>query len=294
MKNKDDGKRSWGIMDDPIKTAISIFFITILLVFSITAGWDWISSTIMPNTRLGLYSAEFWENVLVEMHGMTVELAVVGILLLWLDGRRDKKKNLAQCRQDLKSYANMDFPESHLKKINAIKILINAQERGLDARYLHLAGRALSEINIVEWNLIGLKLNGGKLESSHFSSVNARSCNFVQSTLRDVIFERGSLYRCKFEGASLRQVKFRSVNIENVEFTHCDMPNTVFEDVSMIGVKFDGATLDRCSFKSARDVDFSELARAKSLDYLAVSDDVLKQLIMLRSDMKYQKKRLRP
>lgn len=252
------------------------------------------SESVFPTTTLGLYNRDFWENVLVEMHGMVVELAVVGILLLWLDGRRGKKKELAQCREDLKNYATLDFPESHLKKIGALKTLISADEAGLDARYLHLSGRSLADINVSGWNLIGLKVNGGKLEKSKFENVDARSSNFVQCKMKNVTFDGGSLYRCKFEGAKLRQVLFKNVRIEKAEFTHCDMPSTIFDGVSLKGVKFEGANLANSSFKSAFDIDVHELSKAASLDHIAINDALLVQLLALRPDMKYQTKRLRP
>ncbi|WP_312253766.1 pentapeptide repeat-containing protein [Stutzerimonas nitrititolerans] len=294
MSSSQKGMRALGVLDNPIKTAALIFILVVIFVFSITAGWGWVSGNVLPTTTLGLYDRGFWENVLVEMHGMIVELAVVGILLLWLDGRRDKKKNLDQCREDLKNYARLDFPEAHLKKIGALKTLIEANEAGLDARYLHLSGRTLTEINIADWNLIGLKINGGKLEASIFTGVDARSSKFVQCKIKNTTFEGGSLYRCKFEGARLRQVVFRNVRIESAEFTRCDMQSTVFDGVSLQGVKFEGANLDNCSFKSALDIDVHELSRAATLNHIAINDELLIQLIALRPDMKYQSRRLRP
>ncbi|MBK5007370.1 pentapeptide repeat-containing protein [Pseudomonas sp. S32] len=286
--------RSPSVLDNPIKTALLILAFAIVVVVFITADWDWLSSHILPNTVIGLYKKDFWENVMVEMHGMVVELAVVGILLLWLDGRRDRKQQLSQCREDLKNYAKLDFPEAHLKKIGILKTLISANQIGLDARYLHLSGRSLSDVNIKNWNVIGLKLNDGKLENSTFEKVEARSSNFVKCTLRNVVFEEGSLYRCKFEGAKFRQVSFKNCRIEKAEFTHCDMPNTLFDQVSLSGVKFEGANLAHCSFKSAFDIDVGELSKAKNLDHIAIDDKLLIELLKLRPDIKYQKRRIRP
>jgi hypothetical protein len=283
-----------GVLDNQMKTAVLIFVFVAFVVFFITADWGWVSGKIFPNTTIGLYNRDFWENVLVEMHGMVVELAVVGILLVWLDGRRDKKQKLSQCREDLKNYAKLDFPEAHLKKIGILKTLVLAGEKGLDARYLHLSGRNLSDINIINWNMIGLKVNDGKLEASRFDGVDARSSNFVKCKIKNVTFEGGSLYRCKFEGAKLRQVLFKSVRIEKAEFTHCDMPNTVFDRVSLKGVKFEGANLANCSFKSAFDIDVNELSKATTLDYIAIDNTLLLELLKLRPDIKYQTKRLRP
>lgn len=288
------GKRSPGVLDNPIKTAILIFILAVIVVFTITANWDLVSKYVFPETTLGLYNRDFWENVLVEMHGMVVELAVVGVLLLWLDGRRGRKKELAKCREDLKNYATLDFPESHLKKIGALKTLISAGEVGLDARYLHLSGRSLADINISGWNLIGFKVNGGKLEKSKFENVDVRSSNFVQCKIKNVTFEGGSLYRCKFEGAKLRQVVFKNVRLEKAEFTRCDMPSTIFDGVSLRGVKFEGANLANSTFKSAFDIDVHELSKAASLDHIAINETLLLQLIALRPEMKYQTKRLRP
>lgn len=282
------------VLDNPIKTALVIASLAALVVFIITAFWNSLSTTILPNTTIGLYNREFWENVLVEMHGMVFELAVVGILLLWLDGRRGEKRDLNQCKEHLADYAEFDFPEAHLKKMSALKRLVSAQVKDLEVHYVNLSGRSLKGVVLNGWSIIGFKLNEGKLTASSFTNVQSRSSNFVHCTMTQVRFTGGSLYRCKFEGATLRDVSFRNVNLGKVEFTHCDMVGTLFDGVTLKDAKYDGANLSRCSFKTANDVDVGELSKAAKLDFIVLSDDLMMKLLALRPEIKYQHKKFRP
>jgi hypothetical protein len=287
-------KEKMKIFDHPIWTAIIITGIAGVLVFLVTACWSSVSSSVFPNTTLGFYDRGFWESLLVEMHGMIVELAVVGVLLLWLDGRREHKRTIVQCREDLWDYAEYDFPEAHLKKISALKRMLAAGTSDINVRNLHLSTRELKGMSFEGASIIGLRLNDGKITSSTFKNVEMRSSNFVSCRMQDVKFEGGSIYKSNFQGATLRGVLFRDVNLKNVVFTHCDMVSSIFKGVSLSGVKFEGANLNRCSFKGAVDIDVGELSKALNLDYIAISDMYLQELKKLRGDMKYQSGKGRP
>lgn len=282
------------IINSPIGTALLVVLVAFVVVFTISSAWGFISSNVFPNTTLGVYNKEFWENVLVELHGMVVELAVVGVLLLWLDGRREHKRTVIQSKEELLDYAELDFPEAHLKKMAALKRLSAAGNTEFVVRNLHLAGRDLKDLSLKNCSVIGMKLTGGKITSTVFENVEMRSSVFVACRIKNSSFVRGSIFKCNFQDASLHGVRFEGVNIEKAEFVNCEMPSTLFNDVSLSGVRFDGANLERSSFLGAKNIDVTQLAKAKNLDYISISEELLRDLKNIRADMKYQRGRRRP
>ena len=111
------------IIKSPVATLATIAVILVLTIVSITAFWDSISNTVLPNTMLGLYNKDFWENFLVEMHGIVFELSIIGVLILWLDSKRSKSGEITRLREDLEDYSSLDFPEINVKKLGHIKRL---------------------------------------------------------------------------------------------------------------------------------------------------------------------------
>lgn len=281
-------------INSPIGTALLVVLIAFIVVFVISSGWGFISSNVFPNTTLGVYNKEFWGNVLVELHGMVVELAVVGVLLLWLDGRRERKNAVTQSKEELFDYAELDFPEAHLKKMAALKRLSAAGNTEFVVRNLHLVGRNLKDLSLKNCSVIGMKLTGGKITSTVFENVEMRSSNFVACRIKNASFVRGSIFKCDFQDASLHGVRFEGVNIEKAEFVNCEMPSTLFNEVSLSGVRFDGANLERSSFLGAKNIEVAQLAKAKNLDYISISEELLNELKSVRPDIKYQRGSRRP
>ncbi|MCB0083104.1 MAG: hypothetical protein KDE47_19320, partial [Caldilineaceae bacterium] len=56
--------------DNPIELALIVFFAAFLLVVSLSFPY---------------YSFAFYENVLVEAHGMLLDLLIIGVFVYWLD-----------------------------------------------------------------------------------------------------------------------------------------------------------------------------------------------------------------
>jgi uncharacterized protein YjbI with pentapeptide repeats len=281
------------IIKNPLKTVIAITIIAAISIFLVCANWNWVSSTIFPNTILGVYRKEFWENVLVEMHGMILDLVVVGILIFWLDSRRAIKSEIHRQLEDLVDYASLDSPEVNLKKIGHIKRLNSVGVKCFNVQNLTLSEVALSGVSVENSKMIGLKISGGKVSSSEFINVQMRSSDFENCTIRNAKFEASNLLKSKFKGAVCKGVSFRGACLERVDFTDCDLQSAILREADLRGAIFKGANLKQCSLMDAKNIDLGELSKASCLDHIAMSEENIMQLVSLRSDMKYQIKNSR-
>lgn len=262
-----------------------------LLVFCITAAWDLVSESILPNTILGLYSREFWENVLVEAHGMVIELCVISILIVWLDSKRSLNVEISRLREELEDIAELNLPEINVRKIGHIKRLNSKLIYDIYALNLFLDGLALKGIIIDSSRLIGLKMAAGRVSQSRFRNVNMRSSVFEKATLKDVCFTRCELLNSIFSDAKCIGVDFRGSNLTRVNFKNCDLKSALFSDCDLKDTDFDGANISRANFLNAKNVNISSLAKAKELDYLTINTDLLEKLISLRPDIKTDKRK---
>ena len=74
-----------------MKTTLIILLVLTIASIFITCNWNYVSSVVLPNTTWGLYNKDFFENLLVEIHGGIFDLLIVGVILYWFDKRRTKK-----------------------------------------------------------------------------------------------------------------------------------------------------------------------------------------------------------
>lgn len=282
------------IIKSPVATLATIAVILVLTIFSITAFWDSISNTVLPNTMLGLYNKDFWENFLVEMHGIVFELSIIGVLILWLDSKRSKSGEITRLREDLEDYSSLDFPEINVKKLGHIKRLNQHNIKNIDVQNLVLNGLKVKGIIVEGTRLIGLKIIAGSIVGSKFKSMKMRSSNFQRSTIKSTSFESCDLLKSKFDETICKGVDFSNSSLERADFTNSDLQSSIFNGCDVREAKFSGANLKHVSFHNSKYLTSEILVEAKNLDYMKVSDEILTELIALRPDMKYQKNNGRP
>lgn len=279
------------LFNSPVRSLITISVMLGILVFFITAAWGLISELILPNTILGLYSRDFWENVLVEAHGMVIELCVISILIVWLDSKRVINAEISRLREELEDIAELNLPEINVRKIGHIKRLNSKHIYDIYALNLFLDGMALKGIKIDSSRLIGLKIAAGRVSQSKFINVNMRSSVFEKATLKDVCFTKCELLNSIFSDAKCIGVDFRGSNLTRVNFKNCDLKSALFSECDLKDTDFDGANISRANFLNAKNVNISSLAKAKKLDYLTINSDLLEELRTLRPDIKTDKRK---
>lgn len=282
------------IIKSPVTTLAIIAAVLVVAVFLITAFWDSVSSTVLPNTILGLYRKDFWENFLVEMHGIVFELSIIGVLILWLDSKRSKLGEITRLREDLEDYSALDFPEINVKKLGHIKRLNEHNIKNIDVQNLVLNGLKVKGIIVEGSRLVGLKIVKGTIVGSNFKSMKMRSSNFQKSTIKSTMFESCDLLKSKFNESTCKGVDFTNSSLERAEFTNSDLQSSIFNGCDVREAKFDEANLKHASFHNAMHLTSDLLMRAKNLDYVKVSDEIMAELIDQRPDMKYQKNKGRP
>ncbi|MND62814.1 Pentapeptide repeats (8 copies) [compost metagenome] len=278
------------LIDDPIKTAILVVGIFGLSLIALGLSWGFLSNNIFPNTIVGIYKKSFWENLVISLHGVLIDLILVAILILWLDHRRTKRASNQQFKEDLEDYALLDFDEINLKKLGHLKRLNFNKVHSVNVQNLVINRMHAKDLLFHDCKMIGLKLSNGRLESSRFSSVRMRSCNFEKTEIKATEFIDCILLKSKFAFSTLKGVSFEKSILERCDFSDADLQSTIFKSCNLTGATFANANLNRANLMNAVGVDVEELSKAKSLDYIQIEVDILEKLKDIRPDMNYQGK----
>lgn len=162
-------------------TSIVLFLITLLFDPSITFPWA-------PN--LGLYNEpDFWVNILVESHGMLLDLFLIGVFLFWLQRRsadnREKKLRIKRYEEEIDDYRGWDEKEAMYRIVGNIKRLNKEGVSKIDLRgcFLEradLRGAKLQGAQLQGAWLLGTILKGACLKEAQLQGARVARINWIE------------------------------------------------------------------------------------------------------------------
>lgn len=247
-----------------MKWPVLILLFFSALVLSITAGWDFVSATVFPNTTVGLYSKDFFENVLVEAHGMILDIAVLGVVLLWFEKRGATVQLVAQNKKAiayLKFYRGVD---ASFRVYEAVRNLQELKCKTIALPNANLTDLQIQELSLEKANLQNCNFSRSTLERCEFVDCEADAALFIDAKLKQTKFVRTKLRRAKFVNAKLNGCDFTTAEITNADFTKADLRSAIFKGVDCRGVHFDHADLTAANFIGALNLTQQQRDSAKS------------------------------
>lgn len=247
-----------------MKLPLIVLLVFSLLVIVITGCWDFVSATIFPHTTWGLYSKDFFENVLVEAHGMMLDIAVLGVVVLWFEKRGASIQLVAQNKKAiayLKFYRGVD---ASFRVYQAIRTLQDVKCKTIDLPNANLTDLQIQELNLEKSNLQNCNFSRSILEKCEFIDCEADAALFIDAKLKQTRFIRTKLRRAKFINAKLNGCDFSNAEITNADFTKADLRSAIFKGVDCKGIKFDQADLTAANFIGALNLTPQQLASART------------------------------
>lgn len=269
-------------------TAVFSLFAGVFIVFvSITAGWNYVSTTVFPNTTVGLYDRNFWENILVESHGLLLDILVLGVLVVWLELRRNNKQFIYRHKEDISDLAHLDTPEINMKKVGIIKRLNSINIYDIDVPNLVLTNAKAKGLKFKNSKLIGFKLSNGSLHSFSYEDSNLRSSDFSGSRILNTEFIRCNLYKTDFTNCQASGTDFTDSCLDRVKFIGANMTSANFRGSDLIGASFEGANLRNANFKDAKNLSIERLIKAECLDYIVIEEVLRNEVLRHRDEVKF-------
>jgi len=248
------------IIEKPLLTS----FIVLLVVTVIVMGLS-----------LPYYINEFetfWPQILTEAHGMIFDIAVIGILIFWLNKNGETRQRIRTYKDEIDDFRLWESEEAafrtvgNLKRLNRHQIyeinLVNCYLTRTNLNYVNLKGSNLNSANIsnsslIETNLENTRLNQTNLENSNLNQANLKSAYASGANFKDAF-----LIKSQFEGAFLIKTNFK-----NAFLMEANLQNSY-----LMGADFENASLYKADLRGAKGLTVDQLAKTKTL-YLAKFDD---------------------
>jgi Uncharacterized low-complexity proteins len=220
----------------------------------------------------------FWAQILAEAHGMIFDIAVIGLLIFWLNQNGETRQRIRTYKDEIDDFRLWESEEAafrtvgNLKRLNRHKIneinLVNCYLARTNLNYVNLKSSNLNSANLSNSSLIETNLENTRLNQTNLENSNLNSANLKGAYASGANFKDAFLIKSQFENAFLIKTNFK-----NAFLMEANLQNSY-----LMGADFENASLYKADLRGAKGLTIEQLTKAKTL-YLAQFDqDILEQI----------------
>ncbi len=220
----------------------------------------------------------FVGEVLAEAHGMLFDIAVIGILIFWLNRNGETRLRIRTYKDEIDDFRLWESNEAafrtvgNIKRLNRHKIyeinLVECYLAKTNLNYVVLTGSNMNNANLSNANLIQSKLDNVRLNQTNFENCNlnqalltnayANGSNFKDACLIKANLEKAFLIKADFEGAFLMEANFNGSYVTDANF--------------------ENANLYKADLRNAVGLTIEQLSKVKTLYLAKFDDELLKEI----------------
>lgn len=251
-----------------MKITLIVLLILSLMVVLITSSWNTVSSLILPNTQVGLYNRDFFENLLVEIHGTIFDIAIVGVLLFWFDKRRDIKDKINETAETLKYLKYYRGDDASYKVYGTLKKLLELGEKKIAMPDSKLNKLKIDKLELISSNLIAVDFSNSTLSNCSFEKCEMEASQFFEAKITKCKFNNVNLQRAKLINSQLKSINFQTCDVRYADFKGSELQSADFRGVDCTGISFKDANLRSANFIGAKNLTKEMIKKAKDYAYI--------------------------
>jgi BTB/POZ domain-containing protein KCTD9 len=247
------------IIKRPLLTSFLVLILISLFVFGLS----------FPFYRNDFWS--FYENVLVEAHGMIFDIAIIGILLFWLNQNGARLQRIRTYRDEIDDFRLWRSEEAAFRTVGNIK---------------RLNRHGITEINLVNCylsrtNLTHSKLGNSNLNNADLSHSILTECDLENARLNQTNMENSNLNRVKFlkayaSGANFKDAILIQANLQQAFLIKANFSNAYLMEADLrgsylTGADFENANLYKADLRNTIGLSVNQLEKVRTL-YMAKFD----------------------
>jgi hypothetical protein len=220
----------------------------------------------------------FIPQVLAEAHGMIFDIAVIGILIFWLNQNGEIRQRIRTYKDEIDDFRLWESEEAafrtvgNIKRLNRHKIheinLVNCHLPRTNLNYVNLAGSNLNSSNVSQSTLIEANLENARLNQTNFENSNLNQAILKGAYASGAIFKDAFLIKAQFDGAFLIKANFNNAFLMEANLRNC----------YVMGADFENASLYKADLRGAKGLTVEQLAKVKTLYLAKFDDEILEQV----------------
>ena len=254
------------IIEKPLLTSTLVLLIVTIIVVGLS---------------LSYYINEFDTfivQVLAEAHGMIFDIAVIGILIFWLNQNGEIRRRIRTYKDEIDDFRLWESEEAafrtvgNIKRLNRHKIheinLVNCHLPRTNLNYANLAGSNANSANISQSSLIESNLENARLNQTNFENSNLNQANLTGAYASGANFKDAFLIKAHFENAFLIKANFNNAFLMEANLQNC----------YLMGADFENASLYKADLRGAKGLTVEQLSKVKTLYLARFDDEILEQI----------------
>ena len=220
----------------------------------------------------------FIQQVLAEAHGMIFDIAVIGILIFWLNQNGEIRRRIRTYKDEIDDFRLWESEEAafrtvgNIKRLNRHKIheinLVNCHLPRTNLNYANLAGSNGNSANISQSSLIESNLENARLNQTNFENSNLNQANLKGAYASGANFKDAFLIKAHFENAFLIKANFNNAFLMEANLQNC----------YLMGADFENASLYKADLRGAKGLTVEQLSKVKTLYLARFDDEILEQI----------------
>jgi uncharacterized protein YjbI with pentapeptide repeats len=220
----------------------------------------------------------FIPQILAEAHGMIFDIAVIGILIFWLNHNGEIRRRIRTYKDEIDDFRLWESEEAafrtvgNIKRLNRHKIqeinLVNCHLPRTNLNYVNLAGSNINSANISQSSLIEVVMENARLNQTNFENSNLNQANLKGAYASGANFRDAFLIKANFENAFLIKANFNNAFLMEANLRNCYLMGADFENVSLY----------KADLRGAKGLTVDQLSKAKTLYLARFDDEMLTQL----------------
>jgi uncharacterized protein YjbI with pentapeptide repeats len=223
----------------------------------------------------------FFAQVLAEAHGMLFDIAIIGILIFWLNKNGEKRQRIRTYKDEIDDFRLWESEEAafrtvgNIKRLNRHNIheinLVNCHLSRTNLNYVDLSGSNMNSSDMSNAFLIETNLENTRLNQTNFRNSNLNQANLKGAYASGANFKDAYLIKANLENAFLIKTNFKNAFLMEADLRNC----------YLTGADFENASLYKADLRGAKGLTLEQLTKAKTL-YLAKIDPELLEGIQMK------------
>jgi len=261
-----------------VKKKITEYFQRVLETPILTSTWVLILVAILVvGLSIPYYLTDFQgflRNLLAEAHGSIFDIIIIGILILWLNQKGQKRQQIRAYIDEIDDFRLWESEEAAFRTVGNIKRLNRHEIYNINLVNCHLAKTNLNFVKLEEANLNNANISNSNLMEANLDSARLNQTNLENSNLNQVNLNNAFASGAIFKDANLIKANLKNAYLIKANFQNAFLMEANLNGTNVSGVNFENANLYKADLRNAEGLTIDQLENVRTL-YLAQFDEEL-------------------
>ncbi|MEQ8927708.1 MAG: pentapeptide repeat-containing protein [Fulvivirga sp.] len=254
------------IIEKPILTSSIVLVVLALIVIGFS---------------LKYYFADFdsfFAQVMAEAHGMLFDIAVIGILIFWLNKNGEMRQRIRTYKDEIDDFRLWESEEAAFRTVGNIKRLNRHNIHEINLVNCHLSRTNLNYVNLASSNLNSADMSNGFLIETNLQNTRLNQTNLENSNLNQADLTGAYASGANFKDAYLIKAKLNNAFLIKSNFKNAFLMEADLIGCYLTGADIENASLYKADLRGAKGLTIEQLTKAKTLYLAQFDEEILNQI----------------